>query len=51
MEGIVSVIVTAVDILCLSPFYTSMRCLKCVHNAKVGYINLALYCGAWFIIA
>ena len=22
-----------------------MRCLKCVYNAKVAYINLVMYCG------
>ena len=25
-----------------------MRCLKCVYNAKVAYVNLVMYCGAWF---
>ena len=49
MEGIVSVIVTAVDILRLSPFYSNMRCLKCLYNAKVAYVNLVMYCGAWLI--
>ena len=24
----------------LQPLYSSMRCLKCVYNAKVAYINV-----------
>ena len=24
----------------------NMRCLKCVYNAKVAYVNLVMYCGA-----
>ena len=41
MEGIVSVIV-------ILRFYSNMRCLKCVYNAKVAYVNLVMYCGARF---
>ena len=26
-----------------------MRCLKCVYNAQDAYVNLVMYCGAWFI--
>lgn len=41
IEGIVSVIVTAVD----TASHSNMCCLKCVYNAIVAYV---MYCGAWF---
>ena len=38
MEGIVSVIVTAVDTV-----------IYAVYNAIVVYVNLVMHCGVWFI--
>ena len=34
---------------CNETAVSNMRCLKCVYNAKVAYVNLVMYCGAWFI--
>ena len=47
MKGIVSVIVTAVDIASRSLRIIGIcaACLICVYNAKVAYVNLVMYCG------